>query len=471
MMWDDEEEDDVIMPGTPRATSLLENFEAWENGHPKYFNEAELEFLFRHFHYFYHDGDHKVLKILDLGMEMFPNSGVLQLCSAKFLFDKGNVHESLKLIDMSKLLDPKNQDTAILEAECFEELEQYDRALEILQEAESYTSEFNPELNIRLVSLLFHFEKRESAIKKLSKLIEMEYIDSEINNIATLSFEPEDLVEAVDILIDKNPYSDIFWNFKGKVYMMNEEWDEAIQSFEFAHYIKESEPEPLYNLGICYKEKKNYFKARTYFADASALGFDKRDCVIETAICMNRSGDHVQARFLLQNLVPDSEDDYELYFEIGFSFLHDAMAAKALTFFEKSYQIMPILDTLLLMAECNFVLDRESDILDNYNKAKELRFMQPDQFVLTFFGIFYRLEMLPMATMVYEEEISQKNENELLMLILKSLVYKLEGRNKVHHIELLNCFMQDPAKSLEYLESIDKELLHDPEVISIRELF
>jgi hypothetical protein len=79
--------------------------------------------------------------------------------------------------------------------------------------------------------------------------------------------------------------------------------------------------------------------------------------------------------------------------------------------------------------------------------------------------------MLPMATMVYEEEISQKNENELLMLILKSLVYKLEGRNKVHHVELLNCFMQDPAKSLEYLESIDKELLHDPEVISIRELF
>lgn len=473
-MWEeDDEEDEIIIPGSLKADNIIKDFILWEEGIPKYFTENELEFLFRHYQYYSPGDDFRVLKIIELGLEVFPNSGIFQLCQARYYMDKNMLNEAIENLTSAKVFDPMNPEIALLLSECLEEKEQYQQAYEILVEAESFSADFNPEIQIRLASLLMHFERRNEGLVKIASIIRDECQSNEIGNVSTFTFDSEDVLEAVDLLINNEPFNKSYWLFKGHNALFVSETDTAIDAFEYAHYLDEKAPEPLFFLGVCHKENKHYSLARKYFGEASEAGHNKEECIIETAICMNRSGDYAQARFLLQNLIPEEENKFEVLYEIGYSYLHQNEATKALPYLEKSVEISPNLHTFTLLGEVYLQMGDIDDLIEVYKKAKDFKIIDSEFFTCHFFGMFYRAEEFEYLYEIIESELYENSTEDvsLLLLVMKALMLKIEGKNKQYQLELINCFTIDTKETIDLIEKIDVELMHDPEIISIKELF
>jgi tetratricopeptide (TPR) repeat protein len=476
-MWDEnEEEDDIIEPGSEQSLKLQKDFEAWNDGANRFFSENELEYLFRHYYQFEHDSDYKVYKIVELGLSIFPNSGFFQICMAKLQLDKNQIDDAIENLESAKLLDPLNQEIAVLLSECYEEKDNEQVALHILEEAESYIPEFNPDLQMRLISLLFSFERKEEATQKLATLLKFEMeLDFLERGIYTMAFDFEDILNAWEILINKNPFDSKLWFAKGQTLLNEEDYDKAYEAFEYASLLNESDSESLFMMGLCMKELEFYDSARKLFARASELGYNRDSCILETSICMNRMKDFMQARFLLQPLLDKDFRAEEVLYEIGYSYLHESNPYKALPYIEKSREIFHTLIKDILISEIYWQLDELDKVYEIYNSSKNHIFPEDDLFFCHFFGLFFRMDDLKYMKDVANAESANNTqtseEESLLQKIMRALIHKAEGKNKLYHLKMYECFAMDREEVLYYLERIDYELSSDPEIISIKELF
>ncbi|MCO6495816.1 MAG: tetratricopeptide repeat protein [Bacteroidetes bacterium] len=474
-MWEDEEEDDeIITPGSNRANELLERFADWESGNARYFSEHELEFLFSYFSYFTEEeSDSTITKILELGLKTFPNSGAFHVCSAYFYIERDLHRTALPFLQSAKLLDPMNPEILVLMAECFDEMENYTQSFELLIEAEQLFPEYNQDVQVRLASLLLHFERKEEAINKIAQIIKYECAGENYSTYATLQFEPEHIIEAVNILINNDPFNLFYWFYKGHVSLLFlNNIDLAIESFEYAHYLDEKSPNPLFFLGICHKEKKQYNIAKRYFGEASEAGYSKEECIIETAVCMNRLEDFTQARFLLQNLLSNTDfNQSEVNYELAYSYLRQGNANKAIPYIEKAINLNPSIHNYILRAEIALALEEVDDMIECFKSAKPLSKVDYDYFACRFFGLFFHAEEITYMYEVYEFNKIEENNDSLLTMIFGALIAKSEGKNIQYMQEMLNCFSLNSKETMEYLEMIDARMIHDPEIINLKELF
>lgn len=193
-MWEENEEEDeeLIIPGSEKALSLIDSFASWDLGASVYFSESELEFLFHHFYYYEADGEENALKVIDKGLTVFPLSGFFQICMAKVHMDKDEIDSALENLNKASLLDPYNPELALMLSECYEEKEDLEKAYQALLEADEHNAGFNADLQIRMVSLLFEFEKREEAIQKLAVIIENEIDSEDFGSYVAFTFDTED---------------------------------------------------------------------------------------------------------------------------------------------------------------------------------------------------------------------------------------------------------------------------------------
>ncbi len=474
-MWEENEEEDeeLIIPGSEKALSLIDSFASWDLGASVYFSESELEFLFHHFYYYEADGEENALKVIDKGLTVFPLSGFFQICMAKVHMDKDEIDSALENLNKASLLDPYNPELALMLSECYEEKEELEKAYQALLEADEHNAGFNADLQIRMVSLLFEFEKREEAIQKLAVIIENEIDSEDFGSYVAFTFDTEDLIDALEILLEKNPFNHKLWALKGNNYTYLKDWESALNAFEYAFYLNEKNGNYMFMLGVCNKELGYFSGAKKYFGEAAEAGYKKEECVIETAICMNRMGDFLQARFLLQNLLTDQEHIFEVYFEIGFAYLHQGEAGKALPYLEKAADETLSLQAYVLLAEAYYKLDEIDKLVNIFEKSLEICQMDSDFFFCHFFGIFYRLDDIEKMRFIAQyETVENKSETpSLLHMVMQALITKSIGHSKQYQVDMINCFILDPEEVLHILETMDEDLLYDPQIISIKELF
>jgi len=151
-------------------------------------------------------------------------------------------------------------------------------ALELTDELIKKFPDLKYKLNERKTSILFKTERYEEALEINNELIKLypEKIDY-INNQAMIlgySGKKEEAIETAKHLIQLNPNISNSYDTFGNVYMVFEEYKKAIDKFEEALRL---DPSNILNfhtylrLGLCYKELKNYEKARECFEKGKML--------------------------------------------------------------------------------------------------------------------------------------------------------------------------------------------------------
>lgn len=478
-MWNDfeDEEEEMFEHGSKNARQIVKRFLSFLKYADDFFTENELEYLFSYFYYHKSSAEGHEHTVVQMGLERYPHSGFFQACRAKLLMDAENHDLAIPFLKEALILDPGNYDSILMLIDCYEVAEAFDKALELIDYYLEDESDIYSDLLLRQANLLLETKQEHKAIVALSKLILVDLENDMFALSIYITFEEKDVLKAIDLLIDADPYNDKIWEYKGTYCLEMNQVEQAQNAYEYAHYIDPNNEEYAYRLGECCKDLQQYSKAIEFYTAALKLTSDPAPIAIPLAICYNRIACYEKARQLLQSYSYEDLPDYLVQYEMGYSFFFDNQPNKALPFLTSSIEMNPNLESYILLGESYYALDQHNQIPVVFQKALLLDLKSDIEYCLTAFaGLAYRSSNAQMLSLIHatlKQNIEEGTEeiNALLRDIVEALLYKLENYNQEFQNMLMACFAENLEESLHILRSIDIHLIDEPQIINLRELF
>lgn len=217
-------------------SDLVRRFETMQvSGKIAYFDPDEFDDLAEYYES-YDDLD-MALNVVMSGLKMHPRNEALLLKQGKYLVCDGNYEEAL--VFFNEHFSYYNFDLYLLKIECYLQLglysESYQAVKEILDDKDVDMGEALSEVGFLYLGADYYNE----AILYLGK--SLDYIDEgriEVLNDLAYAYEIKgdfDLaIKTVDRILDEDPYSYDTWINLGKLQSIQENFDKAIDAFDFA---------------------------------------------------------------------------------------------------------------------------------------------------------------------------------------------------------------------------------------------
>jgi tetratricopeptide (TPR) repeat protein len=147
-----------------------------------------------------------------------------------------------KLLNELYFLEPTNEEIYIQKANIYSKRDDHEKAVELLTQALQFTEDYTDIYNLIGMEYLF-MDNLEMAKVNFIKCLEEDIEDqSAIYNVVYCFEFLDQNLDAIQYLkkyINKNPYSEIAWHQKGRLYYGLKDYENAVRSFEYATYIDE----------------------------------------------------------------------------------------------------------------------------------------------------------------------------------------------------------------------------------------
>lgn len=305
-----------------------------------FFSEEEIEAL--SYHFFLNSQYQEQLKIVNHGLYLYPNKADFLIEKASVLSIENKYLEALECIQKAKDYEPYNALIYKMQGELFCDLDRLTEAEESFKIAiecsEFEDNDFIVEIYINYSQCLIQ-EKRfkEStdlmaiALKKFPKN-ELLFNQIAMNFIANNQYNQA--IEHFQAIIDNDPYSYLAWYQLGRFYELSGQISLAIKAYEYSSLASKDSKNAFFSLGNIFEEKSKYKEAIEYYSQSIKNSGDVYPyiCIarcylgIENGI-MSRS--YLRKAKDLEGLLP------EYNYLLGYSYLVEKQALKALAFFKK----------------------------------------------------------------------------------------------------------------------------------------
>lgn len=181
-------------------------------------------------------------KALKLGLEQHPKSTGLKLVQVEMLVYDDKLEIAEKMLNELYAIEPTNEEIFIQKANIYSKRDNHIKAVELLQEALKYTEDLADVYNLIGMEYLF-MDNLEKAKENFINCLEVDIEDqSALYNVVYCYEFLDQNAEAIEYLktyIDRNPYSEIAWHQKGRLYYGLKDYENAVRAFEYATYIDE----------------------------------------------------------------------------------------------------------------------------------------------------------------------------------------------------------------------------------------
>jgi tetratricopeptide (TPR) repeat protein len=181
-------------------------------------------------------------KALKLGLEQHPKSTGLKLVQVEMLVYDDKLEIAEKMLNELYAIEPTNEEIFIQKANIYSKRDNHVKAVELLQEALKYTEDLADVYNLIGMEYLF-MDNLEKAKENFKSCLEVDIEDqSALYNVVYCYEFLDQNAEAIEYLktyIDRNPYSEIAWHQKGRLYYGLKDYVNAVRAFEYATYIDE----------------------------------------------------------------------------------------------------------------------------------------------------------------------------------------------------------------------------------------
>ena len=237
-------------------------------------------------------------KALKLGLEQHPKSTGLKLVQVEMLIYEDKLEIAEKLLNELYAIEPTNEEIFIQKANIYSKRDNHEKAVELLNEALQYTEDFSDIYNLIGMEYLF-MDNLELAKTNFIKCLEEDIEDQSAIYNVVYCFEFLDQNEAaIDYLknyIDKNPYSEIAWHQKGRLYYGLKEYENAVRAFEFATYIDDEFVGAFMEKGKALERLKRFEEAIESFAKTIELDDPTSYALLRIGKCNEKLGNKVDA--------------------------------------------------------------------------------------------------------------------------------------------------------------------------------
>lgn len=220
-------------------SNLLMRYEQMQaSGKSIYFDADEYDELAEYFDQLEDIDEAK--KIVQLGLQIHPDSESLRLKRAKFMVYDEQYGKALKYLN--SIFISYDFESYLLKIECLLQLnlyaEAYQLTTEVLQDKETDLDVILSELGFVYIESDYYDE----AILYLEKSLECNPENKEVLADLVYAYEAkEDYLKAIEkcnTLLDLDPYSAEAWMTLGKLYSLVEDYEKAIDAFDFVATIE-----------------------------------------------------------------------------------------------------------------------------------------------------------------------------------------------------------------------------------------
>lgn len=237
-------------------------------------------------------------KALKLGLEQHPKSTGLKLVQVEMLIYEDKLEIAEKLLNELYAIEPTNEEIFIQKANIYSKRDNHEKAVELLNEALQYTEDFSDIYNLIGMEYLF-MDNLELAKTNFIKCLEEDIEDQSAIYNVVYCFEfldqNKDAITYLKKYIDKNPYSEIAWHQKGRLYYGLKEYENAVRAFEFATYIDDEFVGAFMEKGKALERLKRFEEAIESFAKTIELDDPTSYALLRIGKCNEKLGNTTEA--------------------------------------------------------------------------------------------------------------------------------------------------------------------------------
>ncbi len=305
-----------------------------------FFDSEEFEEII--IHYLDMGKSNLAKKALKLGLEQHPKSIDLKLVQVEILIFEDKLEIAEKLLNELYALEPTNEEIFIQKATIYSKRDNHEKAVELLQEALKYTEDFADVYNLIGMEYLF-MDNLEKAKENFISCLEVDIDDQSALYNVVYCFEFLDQnIEAIKYLktyIDKNPYSEIAWHQKGRLYYGLKDYKNAVRSFEYATYIDEQFIGAFMENGKALERLKRYQDAIDNYQKTLDLDDPTSYALLRIGKCYEKLGNKPKALNYYNQTVHEDPLLDKGWIAITDFYIHNKNFQKALFFINKALAI------------------------------------------------------------------------------------------------------------------------------------
>ncbi len=338
----------------PEFRSLLARYEEMINGERTFYFEAtELTDIAE---YYAMQGDSEQAEAaLDYALRLHPENIDALIFKARARLINGHPKAAQQILD--SITDQGDREVMFLRAELLLASQQHTQAEALLR---ALIEEENYEVStyVDIIDLLVDNGQSDMASLWIDEAIQRYPNHKLLSESAAYSYAlQERFDEAITLynqLLDIDPYSTFYWEELGKIYFRREEYDKAIEAFEFVIAINGDECYyALYAVANCYFNIGNYERAEEYYHTLHERYPETVDPLFHMGMCrVNRGDDDGALNFFTQALttIPEgSEEQAQIYSQMSLIFSRRGLHDKAITYTEEALKICPNNTELIIM--------------------------------------------------------------------------------------------------------------------------
>ncbi len=363
--------------------SVIEKFEAILRNEANYFFDVEELEKLTDF-YLEMNNTHKALKAIHFGLQQHPFSTELKIRHAQVLIAAHKPQQANEILSSIEAISQQNIDYYFTRASVYSQLRMPQKALDNLKRALELAEESEDREDI-YISMAFEYENL-SDFPKAAFYLQETLKENPQNETAlyelVFCFEiagnNEGCINYLTEFIDNNPYSYNAWFNLGLTYSHANQYEKALDAFDYALAIHEDFPSALYHKAnvLIYTEK------------------------------------YEEAIATLKEMMRKEEPDAMCYYLIADCYENLGNYSKAIGYYQRALKIDPYMgDAYCGMAYCNACSDRLHAATHNIEKALEIDANNPD-YLMLYADIQKRMGYVEEAIEAYEKTISLKPDFE-----------------------------------------------------------
>ncbi len=338
----------------PEFKQLLGRYEEMLQGDRTYYFEAtELTDIAEY--YAMQGNSEQAEAALDYALRLHPENLDALIFKARARLINGHAIEARHILD--SIADQSDREVMFLRAELLLASQQHAQAealLRTLIEEENYEADSYADI----IDLLVDNGQSDMANLWIDEASQRYPSHQTLTESAAYSHaQQERFDEAIELynqLLDTEPYSTLYWEELGKIYFRLEEYDKAIEAFEFVIAINGDECYyALYAAANCYFNIGNYERAEEYYHTIHERYPETVDPLFHMGMCrVNRGDDDTALDYFTQALttIPEgTEEQAQIYSQMSLIFSRKGQHAKAVTYTDEALKICPDNTELIIM--------------------------------------------------------------------------------------------------------------------------
>lgn len=294
----------------PEFKTLFSRYQKMkEKGISEYFDADELVDITE---YYYNKGMKKeALTTLEFALKMHPDNVDVRLCQARTCMNEGDYEQVQQLLD--SIIDQTDREVLFLRAELNiikKDIPQTSVYLnQIIQSEEEPIDIYQAYIDIG--ELFLDYEEYERAMKYFTRA----------EKSAQMCEDPQELVwraqadraiclfalgehqkgiDLVNQILDEDPYSHTHWCLLGEFYVELEEFDKAMDAFDYALAIQQDYKEAIFWKACCYTYLENNAEALKLFHQCIEKEYKLSETHFACGVLYNTQMEYSQAIFHLK---------------------------------------------------------------------------------------------------------------------------------------------------------------------------